>query len=483
MLAWKAALIPRKWHYQLGKKTVENINLLTKDQRKKLNIYVDKVSIDYPDYIALLIRRTFPQLERNLKPECNKLYKLYGATWQERNKCYVFPSGAKVYLVHCQDRRALDNYIGGNYHFIGIDEVNQFPEGWVDELSTSARTANQELKTQICLTSNPGNIGHVWLKKRFVEKCPPVPVGERTYNKAFDVWQQKHKSGDAYIDEEGISYKFIPATVFDNPTILENDPGYVRKLKNLNPILRSMWLEGNWDVFAGVFFDSWNMMHHIVPEKEFVYGKDFDRETHALFRFYDYGTKAPFVCLFGALSREGVLTIFDEIAETGLSASKQAAEVVRYTWQKYKLKSTDFDDDIADPAYWTKHSEKEGALYSPSMFYGDAGIYLARANNDRKAGAKLVYEALTIDDEGNSRVRFRENCLYCIETIPNLPASETDPEDIDTKAEDHAYDALRYGCMRILPELMEEQGEKKQGWRDRLFDDRSDGPKQSWKTA
>ena len=484
MLAWKAALTPRKWHYERNRKRI------TKEQAadlkaagKKYQVKVERISIDYPDYIALLIRRTYPQLERNLKPECDKLYKLYGANWQERNKCYLFPSGAKVYLVHCQDRRALDNYIGGNYNFIGIDEANQFPEDWVEELSTSARTDNLELTPQLCLTSNPGNIGHIWLKKKFIDRCPPEIVGKPKYSQDFDVEYQRNRSGKPYVDGEGISWKFIPATVFDNPTLLENDPAYVRKLKNLNPILRAMWLEGRWDVFAGTFFDNWNPMHHVIPESSFQYGVHFKKGTHALFRFYDYGTKAPFVCLFAAVDRDQNMIVFDEITEVGLSASKQAQKVNEYTWKKYKLKPTDFDDDIADPAYWTKHSEKEGALYSPADFYSDESIYLSRANNDRKAGAKIVYEALSVPDDDVPRLRFTENCTQCIETFPNLPSAENDPEDIDTKSEDHHYDATRYGSLKVLPTLVDE-AKRNKGWRHRLFKSSPvGGGSANWKTA
>ena len=484
MLSWKAALTPRKWYYEYNRKkiTKEQADHLKKEG-KTCQVKVERISIDYPDYIALLIRRTYPQLERNLKPECDKLYRLYGAKWQERSKCYLFPSGAKVYLVHCQDRRALDNYIGGNYNFIGIDEANQFPEDWVEELSTSARTDNQELKPQICLTSNPGNIGHIWLKKKFIDVCPPTTVGKPVYNDEFDVYYQKNKSGDAYVDEEGISWQFIPATVFDNPTLLHNDPAYVRKLKKLNPILRAMWLEGRWDVFAGTFFDNWNPMHHVIPQSDFQYGVHFKKGSHSLYRFYDYGTKAPFVCLFAAVDRDQNMIIFDEITETGLSASKQAQFVNKYTWDKHKLKPTDFDDDIADPAYWTKHSEKEGALYSPADFYSDEGIHLAKANNDRKSGAKIVYEALEVPDEGEPRIRFTENCSQSIETFPNLPSAENDPEDIDTDAPDHHYDACRYGCLKVLPSLVTAEKRKK-GWRHRLFESAPiGGGSTNWKSA
>ena len=183
-LAWKAAFTPVKMNY-----TNRNDRVIDQAEYDKLlaehkypKAMVTKLVIDYPDYVALLIRRTFPQLLRNLKPECDKLYPLYGGKWQERHKRYLFPSGAMIYLVHCQDRRALDDYIGGNYNFIGIDEANMFPEDWVISIESSCRSDNLEIKAQLCLTSNPGNVGHIWLKKTYVDKCKPIPVGKKIYN-------------------------------------------------------------------------------------------------------------------------------------------------------------------------------------------------------------------------------------------------------------------------------------------------------------
>ena len=242
-----------------------------------------------------------------------------------------------------------------------------------------------------------------------------------------------------------------------------------------------MWLEGRWDVFAGTYFDNWNPMNHVIPKEYFQFGVHFKKNTHTFYRFYDYGTKAPFVCLFAAVDRDDNMIIFDEITETGLSASKQVQKVNEYTWETYKLKPTDFDDDIADPAYWTKHSEKEGMLYSPADFYGDGGIFLSKGNNDRKSGAKIVYEGLESPDEGFPRIRFTDNCLQCIETFPNLPSAQNDPEDIDTKADDHHYDALRYGALKVLPSLAVYQNRKK-GWRYRIGKSDSDGST-NWKTA
>lgn len=281
-----------------------------------------------------------------------------------------------------------------------------------------------------------------------------------------------------------MTYKFIPSTVFDNPSLLNNDKKYVRRLKQLKPTLRKMWLEGRWDVFHGMYFDNWSDAHHVIPEDDFKYGRDFNLNTHNIYRFYDYGTKAPFVCVFGAYNKiTRRLIIFDEIVERGLSATKQAELVVKYSWEKYKLRNVDFKDNIADPAYWIKMSQNDrGQLYSPAQFYYDAaGIILTAGNNDRKAGAKVFYDALEIPTQKNDslyippKLRFTDNCKYLIETIPTLPSDPNDPEDVDSDGEDHGYDAVRYGLTRI-PAFLEDIFEQKvTGWRAQLQNDgRSD---------
>ncbi len=491
-LAWDAAFKVRESHYEykgqeLTDKQAQEILAWPEDKQEGLEYFVDKVSINYPEYQALLVRRTYPQLLRNIKPETDKLYKGYGGKWMERDHCYKFPSGAVIYLVHCADIRALDNYIGGNFHYIGIDEANTFPEDWVDRILSSARSTNPKIKVFRRLTANPGNIGHAWLKKKYIEKCPPIPDGEKTYNEEYEVYYQPKKPGKAY-KEQGLTYRFIPATVFDNPSIIDNDPAYVNFLKGLPELLRSMWLYGEWDTFAGQFFDNWNPYYHIIPEEEFKLGKNWSTVEYQLVRGYDEGTKAPFYCGLAAVNSVGDIVIFDEIFDTGLAASAQAKYVNAETLERWNLTPKDFDEEIADPAYWTKKSEKDGMLYSPADFYADEGIFLTPGNNDRKAGAKLFYNALTLpdgieqavsnSDEWNTsdihpKLRFTSNCVYATESIPNLPAKETDPEDVDTKSDDHPFDALKYLVVQVLGAPENKKKEKK-GWRDTMSDNNFD---------
>jgi len=503
-LAWDAALKVRKSHWEyhgkeISQKARKEIQKLPPAQQKGLEYIVDKISIDYPEYQALIVRRTYPQLLKNIKPETDKLYKGYGGKWSERDKCYKFPSGALIYLVHCADIRALDNYIGGNFHYIGIDEANMFPKDWIDQILSSCRSTHPELKPFRRLTANPGREGHYHLKETYVEKCPPILDGARIYNKDFDVWYQPKKSGKAYVSKDKLTYKFIPATVFDNPSLVDNDDAYVPYLKSLNEQLRNMWLHGEWDSFAGQFFDNWNDFYHVIPHEEFTYGKNWSKVEYSLFRGYDEGTKAPFVCLLGAVNSIGEIIIFDEIFDTGLAASQQARRVNEDTKERLDLAPDDFDDEFADPAYWTKKSEKDGMLYSPADFYADEGINLTPANNDRRAGAKLVYEALALPEgieeavssskrwntsKIRPKLRFTDNCEYCIKSIPNLASKENDPEDVDTKGDDHPYDALRYLSMQVLGHTEPRKTEKK-GWIDTLGGDNLEGNLTggTWKSA
>ena len=471
-LSWKVAFQPTVYYYVFENRRITRAEFFVlRAAGKDPKFIVEKMNFHHPDFIGILIRRTHPQLQRNLKPETDKLYRQYGAVWKERHNCYVFPSGAKIYLVHCIDRKALDDYIGGNYNFIGIDEANMFPEEWVDMLETSLRTDNPEIVPQLCLTSNPGNLGHTWLKKNYVDKCTPIPDGPKVYNKEFDVWHQPYITAPPYVDSEGILRQFIPATVFDNPSLINNDKNYVRKLKQLNPTMRAMWLEGRWDVFAGMFFDMWDPAKHIISgkaaEKFEKFGtKDFNKNTHTLFRFYDYGTKAPFVCLFAAIDQDNRLIIFDEIVEKGLSATAQAKEVNEYTESAWNLGSNDFADDICDPSYDFLTSEKNSERYSPLMHYEDEGIILTTAARDRKIAAKVVYNGLS---GKNPNIRFTENCDYMIETIPNLPQKENFIEDVEDKGtDDHGYDALKYGSTEVLEGGGYAPEPKKKGWRDEL---------------
>lgn len=399
-----------------------------------------KVSVDYPEYRALLIRRNYVDLERNFKPICDVIYKPYNAVWKERERAYTFPSGAKIHLVHMENANAIDNYIGGNYHYLGVEEANQFPESWIEKLKSSVRSANPELKALKRYTSNPGGIGHLWLKKYFYDTCPPINEGT-AHDDVYDVDYPILKTGNVYIDENGNSRKFIPALVFDNPSLYKNDPSYINNLKSIrDPTLKSMWLLGSWEAQTGAFFNEWSPLHHIISSDEFKLNK----EANRIYRAIDYGVSNPFACVFLQVSPSGHITIFDEIYKTNLVPSEQAKEILRVS-KMWGLSEEDFDLTICDPAMRAKTHEYLGQRASVVDIYMENGMKnIHFGNNDRVPGWQTFREYLHVPDyvEGDVMASrpylvFTDTCIKCIETIPELIRSLKNPEDIDTLSDDH----------------------------------------------
>lgn len=504
---FKAAYQAQTFHYEDSEGETIDRQRYKKHIKNDLNpiIKIDTVSIDYPDYKALIIRRTFPDLEINVRPECDKLYLKDAAGnpfayWLDKKKCYVFPSGAKIFLVHCRDRNALTKYIGGNNHFVFVDEANQFPWEWIEDISSSVRSGHEIIRAQIVLTSNPGGIGHYWLKAKFVDMCQPVAEGKKIYYKEFDVSIQPYATGKSHKDKDGVEWQYIPATVFDNPSLLQN-PDYVNVLKNItNPAKRAMWLEGRWDAAPGLFFDNFIYEDNVIQEKDFVYGEEFSKDTHEFYRAIDYGTKNATAVLFVAINKKtGKMVIFDELImqrgnlikndfdfdfDVSSAPSVQAKMILAYTRGRHPyLLEEDFEENIADSAMWQKGSEKNGVLYSPAELFEEAGLELTSCGRkERVIEAAIVYNGFILPADGIPQIRLRENCYYTIETIQSIDQDPKNIDDLDTTGEDHAIDALKYLSKFIYGVVLVKKKVEKT-WRNSLAEEEDEDESFSWKVS
>jgi len=445
-----AALKPRKWHY-------EGSNL-------DCHPVIDKYSIDYSDYRALIFRRTFDDLYTNFFPEAERIYRNLGAKWREKKKSFIFPSGAQIHLAYCDTKADLRKYIGGNYHYLGIEELNQFPGSWIQELGGSVRSTNAELKPFKRYTTNPGGVGHLWIKQKFIDKCPPI-MGKEHYDKKFKLHWNEPLPSAVVEDDEGNTFQYIPALVFENNAIMENDPRYVKYLLSLDETKRRMWLYGDWDVLGGAFFDEYSPFHHILDSRDF----NLDTYTGRIYRVVDYGTTNPFAVCFFVVDLQGYVTVFDEIYETGLVPSEQA-KLIRNVTTKWNLTEDDIFATIVDPSMKIKSHEYMNSLHSTLDIYIENGIeHIVLGNNDRVQGWATFKEFLKVPDEGRPYLMFTSNCKNCIETIPSLVHSEKNPEDVDTQGEDHLADALRYGLMFIDKPRPRKEIEQIPQWQRRLF--------------
>src|SRR4030042_1714355 len=196
--------------------------------------------LKYPNSKGLLLRRTFPELYRNHILEIQRELPTDAYKYNDQKHTFTFQNGSVQELGSCQFEGDVYNYQGAEYDDIGIDEASQFTKVQFDNFKTNLRTVRDDLQLQMYLGSNPGNVGHFWLKNLFLHKI--------------------YEGGENPTD-----YRFIPARVYDNTILMKKDPDYVHQLETLPPDLHGVFLEGDWDVFAGQALNEWRREKHLYP--------------------------------------------------------------------------------------------------------------------------------------------------------------------------------------------------------------------------
>jgi len=375
-------------------------------------------------YRGLVIRRNYDDL-RDWIDRAKMFYRSLGVKVAGNPAEFTFPSGAKIRTGHLADSDATYKYLGHEYQKILIEELTIIPheENYLRLISTCRSTVSG-LQPQVFCTTNPGGAGHMWVKQRWV-----------------DVARNKEYK-DPRTGRERI---FIPSRVYDNPTLMKNDPEYVNTLKGLPEELQEAWLNGSWDVFSGQYFNKWRYEKHVV--KPFKIPDDWHR-----YRAFDYGMSAPFCMLWIAVDYDGTAYVYKEHYEAGQPLSHHIQKIKELS-RKEKYQNT-----IGDPACWIKNPQNTNNWSSPlpsHMSIADImqfnNINCNRANNDRINGWNLVREYLEWNDSDKPepRIKFFSNCKNLIRTLPMLVHSEKKPEDLDTTQEDHGADSLRYGLMYL----------------------------------
>ena len=392
--------------------------------------------IGHPNYNGLLLRRTFPQLQEIID-RTRVLYPLYGGIYRTGEHRWYFPSGAKVNLGHCQHEGDEYNFQGKEYQYIGFDEAGQFTRRQYLYLFSRCRSKYPELQCRIRSASNPGGVGHQFLKDRFA-------IGFTAPNTTI------------YDEATGLSRMFIPAKLKDNPILMLNDPMYIQRLMLLPEIERLRLMEGIWDAFEG----------QAIPElNQSVHGVDpFDIPPEwPRYRCFDWGYSTPFAVLWFAVDVDGIPYLYREwygskLGETpnmGLRMSpteiaRGINDIEKPELQKgIKVHPGPADPDIWNPR-WTKMGKKNFGVVGKSVAddMSAEGVHFLRADNERILGRQQVHHRLSLDDKGDPQILIFNNCTHFWRTMPLLRESSYNPEDIEDKnVEDHIYSVLRYFCM------------------------------------
>jgi len=380
--------------------------------------------IAHPKYRFLVIRRNEKDLSDWLD-RARMFYAPVGAEIVGRPAVIKFPSGAMGKIGHLKDEGSYEQFMGHEYQRMLLEELTHIPkEERYLRLVASCRSTVDGLKPQVFATTNPGSAGHVWVKKRFVSNgnCKPH----------FD-------------SISGRSRIFIQAKLTDNPTLMSKDPSYEAYLRSLPEKTRKAWLEGNWDVFEGQFFDSWDQSIHVC--EPFTIPSDWARYISV-----DYGYSAPSAVLWFAVSPQGTTYQYQELYLSGLTFESLRDEICgRSRGQKIECA-------FVDPALKAK-TQGTGIVGLEVLNSNKQNITFWPADNNRANGWGRLREYYRVrsDSKGHpySWLQIFDTCRETIRTVPELTFDPIKTEDLDTDLDDHCADAQRYFVMgRPMPAVI-----------------------------
>jgi hypothetical protein len=345
---------------------------------------------------ALLLRRTMPEL-RDLINHSQRLYSraFPGAKWREQEKEWRFPSGAKIEFGYA--------------------------ENMTDALRSSLRSVDPSIPVYMRATGNPGNVGSQWVKEMFVDPIDP--------NTAFNVEVTTPK-GIKYITR-----RFIPAKLQDNPYLMQTED-YYAMLSSLPEVQRKQFLDGNWDAFSNAAFPEFNRDIHVV--EPFEVPKGWQR-----FRAADWGYSSPACVLWFAIDYDNNLWLYRELYTQKITADVFARKVLMLERDEY------IRYGVLDASTWAKRGDIGPSIAETMIQTGCRWRPSDRTPKSRISGKLEIHKRLKLNDDKKKEpgLRIFANCRNLLRTFPTLPLDDNNPEDINTHVEDHAYDALRYGCM------------------------------------
>lgn len=431
----------------------------------------------YPGTTGAIFRKTYDELEGNIIRPLLAQYPGLSRYYNKSAHLLTLPNRSFLEFNHCARDTDVEKYQGREFHDLAVEEAGQWPEDWFQTLRGSSRSSIPGVKTRILLTGNPGGLGHKWLKRLFIE---------RDFNER----------------ERPEDYHFIPAKVWDNPALVENDPDYIANLQaEPNEALRRAYLEGDWDIFAGQYFSEFRRSVHVLPA-------DFTPEPWwTRFGAYDHGYVHP--AIFGdfAVDGDGNLYLCREWAAPRCRVDQIAEGIHKLMGEDFKkIQTIHCGHDVFSPGRSGGPSVSEEFRKLPAHI---RITNMVRANISRVQGAQrlrqyLAWQNLSTWEETingvltpvkmkGPRLFIHPSCVRTIECLPRMIHDPNNPEDVlkvdatdnDPWAGDDPYDMIRYGTMsrpaishRPKPEVKESSGawfKQRMSEQQRMMDRKANG--------
>ena len=370
------------------------------------------LALRYPGLNLLLLRRTLPELRENhLIPMQRELYGF--AVYNSAERVFRFPNGSRIKLGYCDTMQDVYQYQGQEYAVIGLEEATHFTEEQMRFLTTCNRTTRKDFSPRMYYTCNPGNVGHAWVKRLFIDR----------------LYAENENPND---------YLFIPARIYDNKVLLDADPNYIRQLEALPEELRRAHLDGNWDVHAGQYFREFSRDRHVIEPFEIP-------SWWRRFRSMDWGYNDPCCVLWHAVDGENRVYTYRELYVRETRAGEVAAMVLELS------RGESISYTVASPDMW----QKRGAVLSGAggfegetlaELFTSSGLSLTPADNSRVPGWNRVRDFLAAAPDGRPNWLCFSDCRNLIRQLPALQFDQHNREDA-ADGDDHAPEALRYALM------------------------------------
>lgn len=383
ILRWALVRKLLKWA-KAGHQNVR-VGLFCEDYPSLKDRQITKIKKEFPQWLGTLGGSQIDGMSFKLKPE-------FG--------------GGVIALRNMDD---ISKYASSEFAIAAVDELTKNDREVFDQLRSIVRWPGIE-DTGLWGATNPGDIGHAWVKKLWIDRL----FGEE----------------DPPIEQ----FIFVRSLPTDNP---HNAKSYLEDLKRLPEKLRKAYWDGNWEVFEGQYFGEWDKNQHVVEPFSIP-------ATWKKFRAYDHGRENPACCKWYALDYDGNVWVYRELYVRGLNADEIAEKINRLS-----LGET-YEYSLADPSIFAKTGfvDKSGGQTIAEIF-ARCGIMFLPASNRRVDGWNLMHQYLRWAEGKEPRLKYFNTCHDSIRTIPTLIHDDVKPEDLDTAGEDHAADCDRYFLLSL----------------------------------
>ena len=388
----------------------------------------------YPSSKQLILRRTFSELEKSLIRVALEVFprKLY--KFNQSNHTCRFTNGSCIDFGYCALESDVYQYQSAEYDCVRFDELTHFTERQYLYLISRVRGANSFPK-QVKSSTNPGGVGHVWVKKRFVDPAPPDTPFE----------------GD-----DGLMRRFIPALLKDNGFLTKKDRSYEQRLLALPESERRALLYGDWDIFEGQYFSEFDRRIHVI--EPFEIPAEWRR-----YRSIDYGLDCLAV-MWLAISPEGDSFLYRELCRKDMPIGAAAKAILQYTTPKENVYATLAPHDL--------FARVQESGRTKAGIFAENGVNLTKTSSDRESGW-LSLKELLCRETGKGALRIFSTCTEIIRCLPALTRDKLRPTDCSTEPHEitHAPDALRGFAVYYTRPSEKAEAKKRRRWTEDMWED------------